>query len=229
MNNTTANATNGTFTSDPFPPAPSKSFWLGLLWPTLYLTILIGSLYTFSTTYRRRQQAKKARLAPLLPPHRQRDIYLSLLHLEPSSAGGEEKEKTLKKVPDSILKAALLQRALEDIKRIVQLRSAKPALQTLLQRGSVGDELWQRFLSAEQEMEAEVKDVVNEVRRSLSHSLSRPLAPALCGPGLSLCLAGANRERLCLTGQCFCARVGPSDFPVGERDEPEPAGARADC
>ncbi|KAK1043657.1 Translocation protein S66, partial [Friedmanniomyces endolithicus] len=28
--------------------------------------------------------------------------------------------------------------------------------------GSVGDELWQRLLRAEQEMEAEVKDVVNE-------------------------------------------------------------------
>jgi len=175
MDNTTTNSTNGTFTSDAFPPSPPKPFWLGLLWPTLYLTILIGSLYTFSTTYRRRQQAKTARLAPWLPPHRQRDIYLSLLHLDPSSSGGEEKEKekTLKKVPDSVLKAALLQRALEDIKRIVQLRSAKPALQTLLQRGSVGEELWQRFLRAEQEMEGEVKDVVNEVSRLLSSFLPR--------------------------------------------------------
>lgn len=34
----------------------------------------------------------------------------------------------------------------------------------LLQRGSVGDDLWQRFLRAEKEMEDEVRDVVNEVR-----------------------------------------------------------------
>lgn len=33
----------------------------------------------------------------------------------------------------------------------------------LLQRGSVGDDLWQRFLRAEKEMEEEVKDVVAEV------------------------------------------------------------------
>lgn len=52
---------------------------------------------------------------------------------------------------------------MEDIQRIVQLRSSKPALQHLLQRGSVGDELWQRFQRAEKEMEEEVKDVVNEV------------------------------------------------------------------
>ncbi|KAG9883636.1 hypothetical protein KCU94_g18647, partial [Aureobasidium melanogenum] len=55
-----------------------------------------------------------------------------------------------------------LRRAVEDIHRIIQIRNAKPALQTLLQRGSVGDELWQRFQRAEQEIEEEVKDVVSE-------------------------------------------------------------------
>lgn len=44
------------------------------------------------------------------------------------------------------------------------LRSQKQALSMLLQRGSVGDDLWQRFLRAEKEMEDEVRDVVNEVR-----------------------------------------------------------------
>jgi translocation protein SEC66 len=42
------------------------------------------------------------------------------------------------------------------------LRSQKQALTTLVQRGSVGDDLWQRFQRAEKEMEDEVKDVVSE-------------------------------------------------------------------
>lgn len=88
----------------------------------------------------------------------QRNIYLSLLHLEPEA--GQEKTP---KVPDSVLRAALLRRAVEDIHRIIQIRTAKQACSTLLQRGSVGDALWQRFLRAEQEMEAELKDVVMEV------------------------------------------------------------------
>jgi len=88
----------------------------------------------------------------------QRNIYLSLLHLEPQP--GQEKATP---VPDSILKAALLQRACEDIKRILAIRSAKQPLGQLLQRGSVGDELWQRLLRAEKEIEAELKDVVEEV------------------------------------------------------------------
>lgn len=97
-------------------------------------------------------------LAPWFPPHLQRNIYLSLLHLEPED--GKEKARA---VPDSVLRAALLRRAVEDINRIIQVRTAKQACSTLLQRGSVGDDLWQRFLRAEKEMEEELRDVVMEV------------------------------------------------------------------
>lgn len=62
-----------------------------------------------------------------------------------------------------MLKAALLQRAAEDINRIMLIRNQKPALGNLLARGSVGDELWQRFERAEKEIEAELRDVVTEV------------------------------------------------------------------
>lgn len=101
---------------------------------------------------------KAATLEPWFPAHLQRDIYFSLLHLDPSA----QKEKT-PAVPESVVKAALLRRAKEDIRRVLALRSQKQALSVLLQRGSVGDDLWQRFLRAEKEMEEEVKDVVAEV------------------------------------------------------------------
>ncbi len=163
MDNATNASSNSTFEGWQAQQAP-KSFWTNLTLPVLYLIILIGSLYTFSHLYRKRQTDKAARLESWFPQHRPRDIYLSLLHLDPAEASdGADGEKKLSKVPDSVLKAALLRRALEDIQRIVQLRTSKPALQTLLQRGSVGDELWKRFERAEQEMEEEVKDVVNEV------------------------------------------------------------------
>ena len=47
----------------------------------------------------------------------QRNIYLSLLHLEP-----EEGNEKARKVPESVLRAALLERAVEDIHRIIQIR-----------------------------------------------------------------------------------------------------------
>lgn len=49
-----------------------------------------------------------------------------------------------------------------DVKRIVQMRDDKAALATLVQKGSLGDEASQRFTLAEQELEAEILDVVSE-------------------------------------------------------------------
>jgi translocation protein SEC66 len=66
-------------------------------------------------------------------------------------------------VPDSLLKAALLRRAQANVQRVLEIRNTKPALAQLLQRGSIGDDLWQRFLRAEQEMEEEIRDVISEV------------------------------------------------------------------
>ncbi|KAF2403719.1 translocation protein [Trichodelitschia bisporula] len=128
--------------------------WVGLALPFVYLGILVGSLATFSSLYRKRKASKAASLAPWFGPHVQRNVYLSLLHLDPDSGSP--------KVPESILKAALLRRATEDIHRILAVRNSKQALSTLLQRGSVGDDLWQRFLRAEKEIEEELRDVVNE-------------------------------------------------------------------
>lgn len=130
--------------------------WISLAVPFAYLGLLIGSMATFSHLYRTRKASRAASLAPWFGPHTTRDIYLSLLHIDPQQGSP--------KVPDSVLKAALLRRAVEDIHRIVEIRNAKAALQSLLQRGSVGDDLWQRFQRAEKEIEAELRDVVQEVR-----------------------------------------------------------------
>ncbi|KAI1764807.1 Sec62/63 complex, subunit Sec66 [Hypoxylon sp. FL1150] len=131
--------------------------WTSLALPFAYITVLGGSLYTFSTVYRKRKAFENANLEPWFPPHLQRNIYLTLLHMEPEA--GQEKAP---KVPDSVIRAALLRRAVEDIRRIIQIRTSKQALNTLLQRGSVGEDLNQRFVRAEKEIEEELRDVVTE-------------------------------------------------------------------
>ncbi|KAI0889993.1 Sec62/63 complex, subunit Sec66 [Annulohypoxylon maeteangense] len=131
--------------------------WLSLALPFAYITVLGGSLYTFSTIYRKRKASQSANLEPWFPSHLQRNIYLTLLHMEPEP--GQEKAP---KVPDSVIRAALLRRAVEDIRRIIQIRTSKQALNTLLQRGSVGEDLNQRFTRAEKEIEEELRDVVTE-------------------------------------------------------------------
>ncbi|KAH7326551.1 Sec62/63 complex, subunit Sec66 [Stachybotrys elegans] len=131
--------------------------WMGLALPFAYVLVLVGAFATFSRIYRQRKAAQSANLAPWFGPHLQRNVYLSLLHLTPD----ESSEKS-PRVPDSVLRAALLRRAVEDIHRLIQIKSAKQACSSLLQRGSVGDDLWQRFQRAEKEMEEELRDVVTE-------------------------------------------------------------------
>lgn len=139
-------------------------------------------------------------MEPWFTAHLQRDIYFSLLHIDPS----DQKEKKSPAIPESVLKAALLRRAAEDIRRVLALRSQKQALSMLLQRGSVGDDLWQRFLRAEKEMEEEVKDVVSEVT----------------APGFSVILLWwFVLLTFCDSGKCLRTGLGPDDLPIGQRND----------
>ncbi len=49
-----------------------------------------------------------------------------------------------------------------DVTRIIRLREDKPALQNLLQKGSIGDDFWNSLLAAEKELEAEILEVAAE-------------------------------------------------------------------
>ncbi|CCG81670.1 putative Translocation protein [Taphrina deformans PYCC 5710] len=118
--------------------------------PILYLAVLIGGLGTFSYFYRRRKPAPVSQLEEWFPPNKARDVYFSL--------------QAQDNVPTGILKSALLLRAVEDIKRLQQVQTQKTALNVLMQKGGAGDDLWTRFLQLEEEMKAEVMDVVNEAQ-----------------------------------------------------------------
>jgi translocation protein SEC66 len=49
-----------------------------------------------------------------------------------------------------------------DVQRHLRIREDKPALQSLLQKGSVGDNLWNSLLAAEKELEVELMEVASE-------------------------------------------------------------------
>lgn len=138
-------------TTTPRAPIMALSIWV----PIGYIGALILSLSLFSSVYRRRSAKNLAKesLEPWHPEgHPERDVYQSLVSL---SASGTS-------IPDHVLKAALLNRAMTDVKRIVQMRDDKQALGVLLQKGSIGDETTARFALAEKELEAEILDVVSE-------------------------------------------------------------------
>ncbi|KAL6309236.1 Sec62/63 complex, subunit Sec66 [Sparassis latifolia] len=119
-----------------------------VLVPVLYVVVVFGSLLVFSSFYRHHNASKVSE--PYFPPHRERNIYVSLLR------------KTDPPASETLLKAALVRRAMTDVTRIIRIREDKPALQNLLQKGSIGDDLWNSLLAAEKEMEAEILEVAAE-------------------------------------------------------------------
>jgi translocation protein SEC66 len=116
-----------------------------------YLILVLGSLTIFSTVYRRRKAAESSKVEPWFKDHHARDIYLTLLHLDTPC-------------PPKLLKAALLERAKEDISRIYSLREQKTAGTQLLQKGSIAEETYQQIVAAETDLNAEIADVMAEAR-----------------------------------------------------------------
>ncbi|KAF8447626.1 Pre protein translocase subunit Sec66-domain-containing protein [Boletus edulis BED1] len=119
-----------------------------VLVPVLYIGIVISSLLIFSHFYRKRNAGKL--YASYFSSHPERDVYVTLL------------QQNDPPVHEGLLKAALIKRAMTDVGRVVKLREDKPALQNLLQKGSIGDDLWNSLLQAEKELEAEIMEVVAE-------------------------------------------------------------------
>jgi translocation protein SEC66 len=116
-----------------------------VLVPVFYVLVVFGGLFIFGRFYRKRGANKH--VEPYFPRHHERDTYVTLLQRADPPAS------------DALLKAALVRRALADVQRILRLREDKQALQNLLQKGSVGDDLWNSLLAAEKELEAEIVEV----------------------------------------------------------------------
>jgi translocation protein SEC66 len=119
-----------------------------VLVPVAYVIIIFGGLFIFSYFYRKRTATKI--YEPYFPSHPERNAYITLL------------QKSDPPASDALLKSALVRRAMADVQRVLRIREDKPALQNLLQKGSIGDELWNSLLAAEKELEAEIMEVVAE-------------------------------------------------------------------
>jgi translocation protein SEC66 len=120
--------------------------------PIAFLLLVLGSLIVFSIIIRRQKALEATKVEPWFPEHHQRNVYFTLLHMEDSVC------------PPKLLRAALLERAKENISRIHILRDSKIAAHELLRKGSISESLYQQIITAEEEMSLEMKDVIAEAK-----------------------------------------------------------------
>ncbi|KAF0415735.1 Sec62/63 complex, subunit Sec66 [Gigaspora margarita] len=114
-----------------------------------YIGGMLLVMSAFSFIWRRRKTAT-IKYEPWFPEHTTRDIYVSLL---------QEKSPPPTELQ---LKSALLRRAMTDVERMLKLGEDRPALVSLVQKGLVGEDLWNSFLKAEQELQQDIMEVTAE-------------------------------------------------------------------
>lgn len=120
--------------------------------PIAYLGVLLAILYASSRYLRQKNKSPLSKNEQWFGPNRYRDLYMTMLHSADESISSDT----------MLVKMALLVRAAEAVRRMIEIRSRKPALNELQSRGLVGDDLLDTFRDMEAEVELEIVDVATE-------------------------------------------------------------------
>jgi len=120
--------------------------------PLIYVTVLITALVIFSVNYRKNKLNALYQRKPFFGRNLPKEMYFELRDSEP-------------KPNDKVLKAALMRRGAESIRRTIKLKEVQAYITTLYQKGSIGDDLWERYQTATKLEELEVQEIVMETEK----------------------------------------------------------------
>ncbi|WBW71282.1 ER protein translocation subcomplex subunit Sec66 [Schizosaccharomyces osmophilus] len=115
--------------------------------PLIYVAVLIGAMYGVSVFVRKSRTIPNEFVSEeWFGKNFVRSYFFQLLEQNPP-------------VPDTIIKAGLVLRATEALRQLMRLKSSRMALNVLLNRGGVGDDLVRKFSRLEKETELELMDI----------------------------------------------------------------------
>lgn len=125
--------------------------------PIIYVGILMTAFIAFSINHRKRRLRQLAQIEPLFPENECANLYALVKHmsLQPNLS-------PLQKPGPAVLKAALLRRAGEAIKRSMKLKEFEGAFEKLYHDGLIGDDIYKQHELQTKVQELELQDIVNE-------------------------------------------------------------------
>ena len=127
--------------------------------PIIYVVILLSIFYTFTVYYRRNRVKNLAEAEPIFPENYNASIYQFLKQQYLSDAPKEQKPH------EKVMKAALLRRAVEAIRRSMKLKENEPIFNKLYQEGLIGDDIFKQFELLTKFQELELNDIIQETQR----------------------------------------------------------------
>ncbi|CAK9441387.1 uncharacterized protein LODBEIA_P52550 [Lodderomyces beijingensis] len=145
--------------------------------PLIYVGVMLTIFAFFSVWYRRRRVEKFSEVKPLF-----KENYNALIYQQLKSQYDDPNLGKDKKPHEKVLKAALLRRAVEAIRRSMKLKENEPIFNKLYQNGSIGDDMFKQLEFQIKFQEIELKEIVVECE-SFKKGWSQtffPLAQEIC-------------------------------------------------
>jgi translocation protein SEC66 len=138
-------------------PVMEEVVKISVLTPIIYVSLLVGVFLTFSVLYRKKRVKQLSSFEPIFGENYASDIYanLKLQYIDESVPKADRPH-------EKVMKAALLRRACEAIRRSMKLKENGPAYNKLYQDGLIGDDMLKQYEIQVKFQEIELKDIVAE-------------------------------------------------------------------
>lgn len=128
--------------------------------PLIYVAVMVTAFTVFSVLYRRHRLRKLIGVEPLFGHNHSLDLYAMLKdkYYDKSLAKDE-------RPPEKAVKAALLRRAVEAIRRSLKLKENEVVFNKLYQDGLIGDDVFQQFVLQNKVQQVELTEIVQECQQ----------------------------------------------------------------
>lgn len=138
-------------------PNQQEQLNISVFTPILYLVVLVSCFIAFSVIYRRRKVSQLSQQEPIFEENYSLNLYQYL-----KSQYTNDQIPKEEKPHEKVMKAALLRRGVEAIRRSIKLKENEQAFNKLYQEGLIGDEIFQQYAIQVKFQELDIKEIVLE-------------------------------------------------------------------
>ncbi|KAI5957673.1 sec66 [Candida theae] len=161
----------------PNPTPEPELVKISIFTPLIYVGVVLSVFVVFSIFYRRRRLAKFQQIEPIFKENHNAIIYQQLKsqYVDPDLPKDQKPHK-------KVMKAALLRRGVEAIRRSMKLKENEPVFNKLYQNGSIGDDMFKQLEFEIKFQELELREIVTETeqyKKGWSQTFF-PLAQEIC-------------------------------------------------
>lgn len=125
--------------------------------PLIYVGVVLSIFITFSIIYRKRRLQSLTKVEPLF-----KENYTAVLYQHLKDQYTNKDLPKDQRPHEKVMKAALLRRAVEAIRRSMKLKENEPVFNKLYQNGLIGDDIFKQYQIQIKFQELELKDIVTE-------------------------------------------------------------------